>query len=62
MDKRRKIPSCYFYGRKKIKIPPLPYISNGSRRSEDEEDMTLKLIQNKMKKAIITSYQKGLKK
>nr|XP_023013425.1 uncharacterized protein LOC111503366 [Leptinotarsa decemlineata] len=52
MENLGTIPSCSFYGRKKFKLRPSPDISDGSGSSDDEENMTLKQIQNKIRQTV----------
>lgn len=45
------IPSCSFYGKKKCRLPPLPQVSDDSDSSDDDENLTLKNLRNKILQA-----------
>lgn len=55
MDEYNSIPSCSFYGKSKFQLPPLPQVSDNSDSSDDEEEMTLKEIQDKIREAKVLS-------
>ncbi|KAL3279161.1 hypothetical protein HHI36_016675 [Cryptolaemus montrouzieri] len=49
MDDLPSIPSCSFYGKQKVRSPPPPAVPENSESSDDEKEITLKTIQEKIR-------------
>ncbi|KAL3265498.1 hypothetical protein HHI36_009702 [Cryptolaemus montrouzieri] len=49
MDDLLSIPSSSSYGKQKVRLPPTLPVSENSESSDDEEDITLKTIQAKIR-------------
>ncbi|KAL3270157.1 hypothetical protein HHI36_009215 [Cryptolaemus montrouzieri] len=49
MDDLSSIPSCLFYGKQKIRSPLPPAVSENSESSDEEEEITLKTMREKIR-------------